>query len=46
MTGWLDKVKTSVNPIVNDFGTVDPILLLEIKVKPRLDVLYDGLPAR
>ena len=45
MTGGLNEVETGVNAVVNDFLPVDPVLLLEIRVETRLNVLYDGLPA-
>ena len=45
MTSGLDEVKTRVYAVVNDFLPVDPVLLLEIRVETRLNVLHDGLPA-
>ena len=45
MTGRLDEVQTGVNAVVNDFLSVDAVLLLEIRVETRLNVLHDGLPA-
>ena len=45
VTGRLDEVQTGVNTVVNDFLPVDAVLLLEIRVETRLNVLHDGLPA-
>ena len=45
VTGRLDEVQTGVNAVVNDFLPVDAVLLLEIRVETRLNVLHDGLPA-
>ena len=45
MTGGLNEVETGVNAVVNDFLPVDAVLLLEIRVETRLNILHDGLPA-
>jgi hypothetical protein len=45
VTSGLDKVEAGVDTIVDNFLTVDAVLLLEVGIEPRLDVLEDGLPA-
>jgi hypothetical protein len=45
VAGGLDKVETSVNTSVGRLETVDTVLLLEVEVVARLNVLEDGLPA-
>ena len=45
VTGRLDEVETGVNTVVNNFLPVDTVLLLEVRVETRLNVLHDGLPA-
>ena len=45
VTGGLDEVETGVDAVVNDFLAVDPVLLLQVRVETRLNVLNDGLPA-
>ena len=42
---WLDEVQASMDTVIHDFLPVDPVLLLEIRVETRLNVLHDGLPA-
>jgi hypothetical protein len=44
VSSGLNEVKTSVYTIVDDFHTVDAIFLLQIRIKPRLDILHDRLP--
>jgi hypothetical protein len=34
-----------MNAVVNDFIAVNTIFLLQVRIKSRLDVLHDGLPA-
>jgi hypothetical protein len=34
-----------MNAIVNNFEPVNPVLLFQIRIKARLDVLDNGLPA-
>lgn len=45
MTGRLNKVDAGVNTVVLKFVAVNSVLLLEVVVKARLDVVDDGLPA-
>lgn len=45
MASGLDKVDTGVNTIVDQLQPVDPVLLLEIRVKAGLNVVNDRLPA-
>ena len=45
MTGGLNEVDASVNPVVDELDSVDPVLLLEVSVEPSFDVVDDGLPA-
>ena len=45
VTGRLDEVQTGVNTVVNDFLPVDAVLLLEVRVKPGLNVLDNRFPA-
>lgn len=44
MSSGLDEVKTSMNTVVNDFHTINAIFLFQIRIKPRLDILHNGLP--
>jgi hypothetical protein len=44
MASWLDEVQTSMDAVVDDFTPVDPVFLLEIRVKARLDVFNDRFP--
>lgn len=46
MTSWLDKIQTSMNPVVNDFTPVDPVFLLKIRVEARFYVFYNGFPTQ
>lgn len=45
MTGGLDKVKAGMDTVVDELGPVHPVLLLEVGVEARLNVVHDGLPA-
>lgn len=45
MTSGLDEVKARVNTIVDDLLSIHAVLLLQVGIKPRLNVLHDGLPA-
>ena len=45
MTSGLDEVETSVNAVVDDLLPVDTILLVKVRIEPRLDVIDNGLPA-
>jgi hypothetical protein len=45
MTSRLNEVDASMNTIVDQLGPVDAILLLQIRIETRLNVVYDGLPA-
>ena len=45
VTCGLNEVQAGVDAVVNDLLPVDPVLLLEIGVETRLNVLHDGLPA-
>ena len=44
MTGGLDEVEASVNTVVYNLETVDAVLLLQVRVKTRLDVIENGSP--
>jgi len=44
MTRWLNEVQTSVDTVVNNFLTVDPVLIFQILVESRLDVFNDWSP--
>lgn len=46
MTGGLDEVEAGVDAIVYDLLTVNTVLLLQVGVKTRLDVVQDGPPTR
>ena len=46
MASWLDKVQAGVHAIVNDLLSVYAILLLQIRIKARFDVLDNRLPAK
>ena len=45
MTRRLNEVQTGVDTIVNDFLTVDLVLVLQILVESCLNVLNDWSPA-
>lgn len=45
MSGGLDEVDTSVHSVVNKLEPVDTILLLEVGVEARLDVVDNWFPA-
>lgn len=45
MTGGLDEVEAGVNTVVYDFQAIDAVLLLQVGVETRLDVIQDGPPA-
>lgn len=45
MTGGLDKVEAGMDTVVDELGPVHPVLLLEVGVKARLDVVDNRLPA-
>ena len=40
-----DKVQASVHAVVDHLLPVDAVLLLEVGVEPRLDVVQDRFPA-
>ena len=44
MTRWLNEVETGVDAVVNNFLTVDPVLVFQILVESRLDVFNDWPP--
>lgn len=44
MPGGFDKVEAGVNPVVDELVPVDAVLLLEVRVEARVDVLEDGEP--
>lgn len=46
MTGGLDKVDASMYPVILQFVSVNSVLLFQVVVKPRLDVIDDRFPAR
>lgn len=45
MTGRFNKVQTGMNSVIDHLHPVDPVLLLQVRVEPRLDVVEDRLPA-
>lgn len=45
MTSGLDEVQAGVNAVINNFLAVNPVLLLQVGVESRLDVIHNGLPA-
>jgi hypothetical protein len=45
MSGGLDKVEAGVHSIVDELSTIDSVLLLEVGIKARLDIVDDWLPA-
>lgn len=45
MTSRLDEVEASVDAVVDHLGPVDAVLLLEVGVEPRLDVVKNRLPS-
>jgi len=45
MAGGLDEVDASVNTVIDQLCSVHPVLLLEVRVEPGLDVVNDRLPA-
>ena len=46
MAGRLNEVEASVNTVVGNLLSVHAVLLLEVGVKSRFDVLNDRFPAR
>lgn len=46
MAGRLYEVETCVYTVVDNLESVDAVFLLEVRVKPGLDVVDNGLPAR
>ena len=44
VTGGLDEVEAGVNAIVCNLLTVNTVLLLQVRVKTRLDVIEYGPP--
>ena len=45
MTSGLDEVQASIDTVIHDFLPVDPVLLLQVRVETRFNVLDDRLPA-
>jgi hypothetical protein len=45
MSRRFDKVQASMNPVVDHLLTVDPVLLFEVGVETRFDVVEDGFPS-
>jgi hypothetical protein len=45
MTSRLNEVQTRMNTVINHLHPVDPVLLLQVRVESRLDVVEDRLPA-
>lgn len=41
----LDEVEASVNTVVNNFLPVDAVLLLQVRVETRFNILNNRLPA-
>ena len=46
VSSGLNEVKTRVHAVINNLLAVDAVLLLEVRVEPRLDVFDDRPPAR
>ncbi len=46
MTRRLDEIDTSMYPVIDQFQSIDPILLFEIRIETRFDIVNDGFPAR
>lgn len=46
MAGRLNEIEASMDAVVDDLLTVDTVLLFEVSVITRLDVLNDWFPAR
>jgi hypothetical protein len=44
MAGWLNKVHTSVDPVVNNVHAVDLVLRIQIGIESLLDVIDDWSP--
>jgi hypothetical protein len=45
MTRWLNEVEAGMDAVVNDFLTVDLVLVFQVLVESRLDVLKNWSPA-
>jgi hypothetical protein len=45
VTSRLNKVDTSVNTVVDQFEPVDPVFLLEVRVKSGVNVVHNWFPA-
>lgn len=46
VTGGLYEIQASMYTVIHNLLPVDAILLLQIRVKTRFDVVYNWLPAR
>lgn len=44
MASRLNEVQASMDTVVNDLAPINAILLFQIRVEARLDVLYNGSP--
>ena len=44
VTSGLDKVQARMYTIVDDFSTVDAVLLIQVCIKAGFNILNDGLP--
>ena len=44
--GRLDEVDASVHTVVDEFRPVDAVLLLEVRVEARFDIVDDRSPAK
>ena len=44
VTGSLNKVEAGMNAVIHNLLTIDAILLLQVRIKARLDVVEDGSP--
>lgn len=45
MSRGLDEVEASVDPVVDELVSIDPVLLVEVGIETSLDVVEDRLPA-
>jgi hypothetical protein len=42
--GRLDEIQTAMNPVINNFLSVDATLLFKVCIKTRINVVDDWLP--
>jgi hypothetical protein len=44
VASWLNEVQTGMDTVVNNFESVNTILLFQVRVEARFDILHDGFP--